>query len=70
MIFKLKGFLVLLSLPSSSVYPLLLFRMIKITAPAKRPKSPRPTITPETVPVLVFCFDGGLLSTVGVKSEQ
>lgn len=44
--------------------------MIKITAPAKRPKSPRPTITPVTVPVLLFCFDGGLWSTVGVKSEQ
>ena len=57
-------------LPSSSVYRFLLFRMIKITTPAMMLKSPRPTMTPTMVPVLLFPFDGGLLATVGIKSEQ
>ena len=57
-------------LPSSSVYGFLLFRMIKIPTPARMLKSPKPTMTPTIIPVLFFPFDGGLLSTVGLKSEQ
>jgi len=44
--------------------------MIKITTPEMMLKSPTPTMTPTIVPVMLFPFDGGLLPTVGVKSEQ
>ena len=44
--------------------------MMKITTPANMLKRPRPTIAPTTVPVAYFFFDGGLLPTVGIKSEH
>ena len=52
------------------MYGFLLCRIVKITTPARKLKSPTPTMTPTMTPVLLFFFDGGLLLTVGVKSEQ